>query len=200
MKIKSKCLRLHQYQACKHHDDVIKWKQLPPYWPFVRGVHRAPVNSPHKGQWGGALMFSLICAWTNNWANHRDTGDFRRHRTHYDITIKMSIQWTALHFSLQVRYGTHWAATHPNDVAGGLTEILLDEDEVLTEVAAFQVLVIDNIQFISNMRSFPKIGSNDDFNAFISATELVYFSGSQYPLAGLRVSRLVAMALTCSTN
>ena len=26
------------------------------------GVHRSPVNSPHKGQWRGALMFSLICA------------------------------------------------------------------------------------------------------------------------------------------
>ena len=42
------------------HDDVIKWKHLPRYWPFVRGIHRPPVNSPHKGQWRGALMFSLI--------------------------------------------------------------------------------------------------------------------------------------------
>ena len=44
------------------HDDVIKWKHFPCYWPFVRGIHRWPVNSPHKGQWRGALMFSLICA------------------------------------------------------------------------------------------------------------------------------------------
>ena len=44
------------------HDDVIKWKDFPRYWPFVRGIHRSPVNSPHKGQWRGALMFSLICA------------------------------------------------------------------------------------------------------------------------------------------
>ena len=42
------------------HDDVIKWKHFPRYWPFVRGIHRPPVNSPHKGQWRGALMFSLI--------------------------------------------------------------------------------------------------------------------------------------------
>ena len=47
------------------HDDVIKWKHFPRYWPFVRGIHRWPVNSPHKGQWRGALMFSLICAWIN---------------------------------------------------------------------------------------------------------------------------------------
>ena len=29
---------------------------------FVRGTHRSPLNSPHKGQWRGALMLSLICA------------------------------------------------------------------------------------------------------------------------------------------
>ena len=43
-------------------DDVIKWKHFPRYWPFVRGIHRWPVNSPHKGQWRGALILSLICA------------------------------------------------------------------------------------------------------------------------------------------
>ena len=32
------------------HDDVIKWKHFPRYWPFVQGIHRPPVNSPHKGQ------------------------------------------------------------------------------------------------------------------------------------------------------
>ena len=41
------------------HDDVIKWKHFPRYWPFVWGIHRWPVNSPHKGQWHGALMFSF---------------------------------------------------------------------------------------------------------------------------------------------
>ena len=45
------------------HDDVIKWRHFPRYWPFVRGIHRSPVNSPHKGQWHRALMFSLICVW-----------------------------------------------------------------------------------------------------------------------------------------
>ena len=44
----------------KPHDDVIKWKHFPHYWPFVRGIHRSPVNSPHKGQWGGALMFFYL--------------------------------------------------------------------------------------------------------------------------------------------
>ena len=44
----------------KYHDDVIKWKHFPRYWPFVRGIHWSPVNSPHKGQWRGALMFSFL--------------------------------------------------------------------------------------------------------------------------------------------
>ena len=66
---------------------VIKWKHFPRYWPFVRGIHRSTVNSPHKGQWRGALMFSLICAWINGWVNNHETGDLRRHRPHYDVTI-----------------------------------------------------------------------------------------------------------------
>ena len=43
-------------------DDVIKWKHFPRYWPFVRGIHRWPANSPHKCQWRGVLTFSMICA------------------------------------------------------------------------------------------------------------------------------------------
>ena len=115
------------------------------YWSFVRGIHRWPVNSPHKGpvtrkklllmasscvrnsdnpsrdttihmmtssngnmfrvtgplraeftghrwipphksQWRGALIFSLICAWINGW-NNRKAGDLRLHRAHYDVTV-----------------------------------------------------------------------------------------------------------------
>ena len=49
------------HQVLYHHDDVIKWKHFPRYWPFVRGIDRSPVNSPHKGQRREALVFSLIC-------------------------------------------------------------------------------------------------------------------------------------------
>ena len=62
-------------------------KKLPRYCPFVRGIHRSTVHSPHKGQLRGDLMFSLICAWINAWANNREAGDLRRHRTHYDVTV-----------------------------------------------------------------------------------------------------------------
>ena len=67
--------------------DVTKWKPFPRYWPFVLGIHRSLVNSLHKNQWRGALVFSLICAWTNGWVNNRGPGDLRRHRAHYDVTV-----------------------------------------------------------------------------------------------------------------
>ena len=51
-------------------DDVIKWKHFPRY-----------------GQWRGALMFSFICARINGWVNHREAGDLRHHRAHYDVIV-----------------------------------------------------------------------------------------------------------------
>ena len=50
-------------------------------------IDQLPVNYPHKGQWRGALIFSLISAWTNGWVNKRDVGDLRRHRAHCDVTV-----------------------------------------------------------------------------------------------------------------
>ena len=70
------------------HDDVIKWKHFPRYWPFLR---RIPVNSPHKGQWRGALMFSLICVWINDWVNSGEAGDVWRYRIHYDVTVMLCV-------------------------------------------------------------------------------------------------------------
>ena len=101
---KTPCLlmALHHYMPSKYghalvwdkhmkgwaiHDDVIKWKHFPRYWPFVRGIHRSPVTSPHKGQWRGALMFSLICTRVNGWVNNGEAGDLRRYSTHYDVTV-----------------------------------------------------------------------------------------------------------------
>ena len=69
------------------HDDVIKWKHFPRYWPSVCAIHRSPVNSLHTGQWRRALMFSLICARINGWANNREAGNLRRHRAHYDVIV-----------------------------------------------------------------------------------------------------------------
>ena len=83
-------IRSHAWSlACfpLRHDDVIKWKHFPRYWPFVREIHRSPVNFPHKGQWRGALMFTLICTRMNGWVNNREAGDLRRCRVHYDVIV-----------------------------------------------------------------------------------------------------------------
>ena len=60
-------------------------KKFPRYWPFVRGIHRSPVNFSYNGQWCGASMFSLICAWINGCVNNREAGDLRRHRPQYEV-------------------------------------------------------------------------------------------------------------------
>ena len=73
------------------HDEVVKWEHFPRYWPFVGGIHRgrSPVNSPHKGQRSGTLMFSLICVWMNDWVSNREAGDLRRYRANYDIIVML---------------------------------------------------------------------------------------------------------------
>ena len=78
------------------HEDVIKWTHFPRYWPFVRGIHRSPVNYPHKGQWRRPLMFSLICDRINGWVNNGQAGDLGRHRAHYDVIV-MLFPWSVSH-------------------------------------------------------------------------------------------------------
>ena len=73
------CENRYHAMTSPWHDDVIKWKHFPRYWPFVRGIHRSPVNSPHKGQWH--------CVWINGWVNNREAADLRRLRAHYDVTV-----------------------------------------------------------------------------------------------------------------
>ena len=51
------------------------------------GNSPVPVNSPHKGQWHGALILSLISAWINDWVNNREAGDLRSHLGHYDVNV-----------------------------------------------------------------------------------------------------------------
>ena len=60
------------------------------------GNSPVPVNSPHKGQWRGALMFSFICVWINDWVNNHEAGDLRRHRGHYDVNVMKCMCTTGL--------------------------------------------------------------------------------------------------------
>ena len=75
---------------CNHHDDVIKWKHFPHYWPFVRW------NSPVAGEFPAQRPMThsfdvfFICAWINGWINNREAGDLRHHRAHYDVTVMVA--------------------------------------------------------------------------------------------------------------
>ena len=77
----------------------------PLWWEFT-SCRWIPLT---KGQWRGALIFSLICAWTNEWVNNRDAGDLRRHRAHYDVTVMI----------IQINADT----VHPIEHAHGFIEI-----------------------------------------------------------------------------
>ena len=77
---------------------------------FVRGIHRSPMNSPHKSQWRGALMFALICAWINAWANYREAGDLIRHRVHYDAIVMGLILIIYVLADIQAVNGGRWSA------------------------------------------------------------------------------------------
>ena len=84
-----------------------RWFETPPcsLWRHcnVQAVpcHRAwyeEVDPGHhyayaKGQWRGALMFSLFCARINDWVNNREAGDLWRHRAHYDVIVMIQSLW-----------------------------------------------------------------------------------------------------------
>ena len=79
-----------RYVCGSNHDDVIKWKHFPHYWPFVLGIHQSPV-------------FPFICDWINHgWANNREAGDLRRHWAFYDVT-SMTLELVANIYTLYSR-------------------------------------------------------------------------------------------------
>ena len=74
-------------------DDVIKWKHFPSYWPPMRGIHRSPVNSPHNGQWRGALSFlssgpeQLLSKQSRRWWFETPSSLLWRHCNEYLFTM-----------------------------------------------------------------------------------------------------------------
>ena len=68
------------------HDDVMKWKHFPRYWPLC-GEFTCHRLIPLTKASDAKLWYSLICAWTNGWVNKRYADYLRRHRAHYDVTI-----------------------------------------------------------------------------------------------------------------
>ena len=69
------------------HDDVIKWKHFPRYWPFVlefTGPRWIPLTKASDAE---LWCFLWSAPWINSWVNNREVGDLRRHRAHYDVIV-----------------------------------------------------------------------------------------------------------------
>ena len=89
---------------CQVHQMDVSWRGRLPWWrhemetffallALCAGNSPVPVNSPHKGQWHGTLMFSLICHRINGWVNNREAGDPRRRQAHYDVIVMQLANW-----------------------------------------------------------------------------------------------------------
>ena len=79
------------------------------------GYSPVPVNSPHKGQWRGALMFSLICVWINGWVNNREAGDLRHHRAHYDVIVMYTQPLTMQRVVVVIVDDVLWNIGYPSE-------------------------------------------------------------------------------------
>ena len=65
-------------------------------------------NSPHKGKWRGALMFSFICAWINGWVNNGEAGDLGRHHANHDVTVMTKHGTYAVYSTRRYRLGRYF--------------------------------------------------------------------------------------------
>ena len=122
---------------------------FPRYWPFVRGIHRSQVNSPHKGQWRGALIFPLICAWINRWVNNREAGDLRNHRAHYDVSVMYPIDHNGLNRCLYlIKHMDHYDACVPLHYNGLCDLNRIDKSDPANDVAE-SISTWDSPHFLS---------------------------------------------------
>ena len=86
------CDIMIELELIPQHDDVIKWKHFPCHWPFVRRIHRSPVNSPHKRQVTRSFDVFFHLRLNKRLINTREAGDLRRYHAHYDVIVMISSQ------------------------------------------------------------------------------------------------------------
>ena len=115
--------------------------------------NRSPVDSPHKGQWCGALMFSLICPWTNVWANNRDTGDLRFHHAHYDVTVmnKVNVFWSCYNLVKHLLWVPHillWWVTFEMSIFSISVEIndIITKSTILLQTTLNQAVLLQIVE------------------------------------------------------
>ena len=95
------------------HFDIMPWwhHQMETFSTLLAicaGIHRSPVNSPHKGQWCRAFMFSFIGVWIDGWVINREAGDLRSYRTHYDVTVMQTSFKPFYHLLRSCFMAPHW--------------------------------------------------------------------------------------------
>ena len=61
-------------------------------------AENSPVTGefPSQSQWRRALEFSLIYAWIDSWVSNRGSGELRRYRANYDVTVMNYVTFGAL--------------------------------------------------------------------------------------------------------
>ena len=104
----SSCWKKRTRSSCIY-NDIIKWKHFSALLVLCEGNHRSPVCPPHKCQCHKALMFSLMYACTNDWANIPDVGGLRHHGSHCDATVMLHVQYPTIAGNL-VTHGTRETA------------------------------------------------------------------------------------------
>ena len=72
-------------------------------------VGNSPVTGEFPPQRPVTRSFDVffICAWRNGWVNNRETGDLRRHRANYDVTIMSLLHYIVLSLIYRV-YWNRW--------------------------------------------------------------------------------------------
>ena len=157
------------------HDGVITWKHFSRYWPFRRGIHWSPVNSPHKGHWHGALMFSLICAWINGWVNNGEADDLWRH-CNIDEDLRMETWQWAYQRLVVVSFPTRWIRNaYVSRANRRQYPTFYDQDGCLQPI--WEVGLVEN-KFVQNsIRLSTCIGKH---LASISMTPLMHLVGEWY--------------------
>ena len=109
-------------------------ENFPRYWPFAKGnrrspgIHRSPVNSPHKGQWREVLCFLWSAPEQTVETNNRDAGDLRRHREVQVVHISRVIIAYTLESLSSLTQITHNPQAIINFKKTGIKKEQLNED------------------------------------------------------------------------
>ena len=121
------------------------------------GIHRSPGNSPHKGQWCIALMFSLICAWINGWINNGEAGDLRHHPAHYDV-IAMEGKNILDSFITLLMCGSFTLTDHKVTITNEISKhtLCLNVHFILYDDFFFMLAFPKPMQFNMDTASYPK--------------------------------------------